>query len=745
MKQDLTIRISADIKKFQDKLKSVKGDTEDLNNSLKSAATKAGIAFAGLTVAIGGTVAQAAKMETLQSQFEVLTGSVGDATRAMEDLKEFSAGTPFQFEDIAKAGQKLLAFGFSADELKDRLKEIGDVSAAVGAPLGDLTLIFGQVAAAGKLTGERFNQLKERAVPIGPALAKTMGVAESSLTDLVSQGKVTAEVFQKAFASMSQEGGQAFQGLEKVSGTLGGKLSTLQDNVALLAAAIGEQFLPFIAAATDGLTDFLKYVNDNKEFAKWAAIALAVGAALTGLITVLALASSAFLTISAAITALGGASAIAAVPMTALGTAIQVAISPITLAIVAIGAFVYALYKFRNEVMTIMQGVGELLVGVFTFDYTKIKEGFSKAKAAVLRGAGEIKKDFMSLIPSGEDDVVTDKVTPKPDKVRQKMDETKTVIAEKSKELLKLEEDFLAAKQALNMADRELSTQLELQFETERAELLLELRTQELTQEQQHQLALLELVKQRRAEELRGEMTDQQLKEKLQLKHQIELAKIKNDAREAELNARNKYELELAKKQAEERAQYLKDEIEFGKAYADARRNFRSEDYQNAKSTMGDLSYLQKSTNKDLFRVGQAAALAMATMNIAEGITKALTLPFPASLAAGIKVAAVGATQISAITGTSIAGFADGGIVTGGLPGRDTVPIMAQRGELIAPPKSFDEVINGVIQQRANQGAPGAEGGANTAQTVEIRFREDAYEILEYKLLERNQLGISLG
>jgi hypothetical protein len=49
MSREILIRISADAKNFKQKLKEVEGQTADLNETLKSTAFKAGIAFAGLT------------------------------------------------------------------------------------------------------------------------------------------------------------------------------------------------------------------------------------------------------------------------------------------------------------------------------------------------------------------------------------------------------------------------------------------------------------------------------------------------------------------------------------------------------------------------------------------------------------------------------------------------------------------------------------------------------------------------
>ncbi len=91
----------------------------------------------------------------------------------MSDLQQFAATTPFQLPGLANAASQLLSFGFAQEEVIDRLKVLGDIAAGSGSDIKEITLIFGQVAAAGKLTGERLLQLQERAIPIGPAIAET--------------------------------------------------------------------------------------------------------------------------------------------------------------------------------------------------------------------------------------------------------------------------------------------------------------------------------------------------------------------------------------------------------------------------------------------------------------------------------------------------------------------------------------------------------------------------------------------
>ena len=216
---------------------------------------------------LSGSVADATiELETAATKFEVLTGSAARANQIMQELQEFSANTPFQFTEVASAAQRLLSFGFTTEEVKDRLQDLGDVAAASGADVNELSLIFGQVRAAGKLTGERLLQLQERAIPIGPALAESLGVAESQIRKLVSEGKVSFDEFEEAFRSLNEEGEFAFGGIEKRSQTLAGRISTLKDNFALFSADIGERFTPVFKVAITSLTEFLQTLQNSVAF-----------------------------------------------------------------------------------------------------------------------------------------------------------------------------------------------------------------------------------------------------------------------------------------------------------------------------------------------------------------------------------------------------------------------------------------------------------------------------------------------
>jgi len=264
--EELIIKVDGDIKDYKKSIGEVGKTNKKLSKGLELLAKGSAIAFAGLAGSIVFAVNEAKKIETITTQFEILTGSAAKASEIVKDLQEFSASTPFQFEGISKTATQLLGFGFVADEIPDKLQAIGDVASAAGKPIQEVGFIFGQISAAGKLTGERLLQLQERAIPIGPAIAKTMGVAETAVKDLVSKGKVDFATFEKAFQSLSAEGGFAFGGMIKQSKTLDGVLSTVGDNISLLAADIGKELLPTVKLGAEAFLEFVQGMREADSF-----------------------------------------------------------------------------------------------------------------------------------------------------------------------------------------------------------------------------------------------------------------------------------------------------------------------------------------------------------------------------------------------------------------------------------------------------------------------------------------------
>lgn len=250
------------------------GVATGMTTALVSAAASATQAFGQVGASILKVGADAEKSKVF---FTTFLGSASKASAVLKDITKFAAETPFELPEVERAAKQLLAFGFTADQLKPTLTAVGNIAAGTGTNFSELADIIGKAKTQGRLYAEDINQLTGRGIPIIQALAKQYGVAESEVKKLVEQGKVGFPQLEKALVSMTSEGGR-FEGLmSKLAQTTGGKFTNLSDRITQSFKTIFENIQPAINAALDvaasffdGLQVDFKSINElAKTFAGW--------------------------------------------------------------------------------------------------------------------------------------------------------------------------------------------------------------------------------------------------------------------------------------------------------------------------------------------------------------------------------------------------------------------------------------------------------------------------------------------
>lgn len=204
------------------------------------------LGIAGAAGIMKKAISAAADMESLEVAFETIIGDGGKARETLKGIAELGASTPFEFPELADAGRKLLAFGEAADNIVPALRRIGDVSAGVQAPIAEIAEIYGKARVQGTLFAEDINQLTGRGIPIIQQFAQILGVSQSEVKKLASEGKITFPLLEQAFKNLTTEGGSFFGMMEKQSRTTNGLLSTLKDNFNELFRIIGKPINDFL-------------------------------------------------------------------------------------------------------------------------------------------------------------------------------------------------------------------------------------------------------------------------------------------------------------------------------------------------------------------------------------------------------------------------------------------------------------------------------------------------------------------
>jgi tape measure domain-containing protein len=250
-------------------LRPIQSGYTQLTAGLTKFATAAGLAFSVDTLLQYGR--EVLKVANTQEQFNIaLNTMVGTKAKADQVIAQgiaLATNSPFTITQVQEGTKQLLAMGFSADEVIDKLEILGNIGAGVGTDkLPQLTLALGQVKAAGRLMGQELNQFVQAGVPLLEEIGKAIGKPTSEIKKMVEAGQIGYPIVEKALQNLTTEGGRFAGLMEKQAKSLGGLWSTLGDsftqNVSLpIGQSIAEIAKPAIKALTeviDGLSDSTK-------------------------------------------------------------------------------------------------------------------------------------------------------------------------------------------------------------------------------------------------------------------------------------------------------------------------------------------------------------------------------------------------------------------------------------------------------------------------------------------------------
>lgn len=348
-------------------------------DSIQGVITKAAIFATTSSVGIGTFVKSAADLQQTSKSFEVLTGNVDTANKLFAQLARYANTTPFEFPQIAKAGQILLGFGIQSDQVYSRIQMLGDIAAATGADFTSLALVFGQVNATGRLMGQDALQLINNKIPITSILAKDLGISVQEVKQRMEEGTISTDMFNAALEKTTKQGGFAFHGTDVLAQSLNGRLSTLKDTV----LEVGRNMLGVKVDPELGLT-----VKPGGLFDRLSNMVPKIGESLQSVGPKLAGAFQWLFDHGEFVkqVLVGVAAAFVAAKLAAIGFAIAAVVNPVTLiatAIVALIGLLAALEVRFHFVEAAMKVIGPLVSGIWsalkmllTGDFTGSKSFF---------------------------------------------------------------------------------------------------------------------------------------------------------------------------------------------------------------------------------------------------------------------------------------------------------------------------------------------------------------------------------
>ena len=232
-------------------------------NSISSIAKKCATALGGLfildkvkdyaTEVVKTGISYNAMSEQAQVAWATILGSQAKASQMMKDIEKYAAETPFSKMGVDAMAKQLTNAGFHGKALFDQLTKFGNMGSAFGIQedsLKEMVRQYSQVQQAQIAYTEDLNILQDRGIPIFKALGEVMGVPVSQVKKLASEGKVTSEVYNKAIDSIASHTTGA---MENQSKTFSGMMSTLEDNLTMLAGALAKPIFDKMKENLQGL------------------------------------------------------------------------------------------------------------------------------------------------------------------------------------------------------------------------------------------------------------------------------------------------------------------------------------------------------------------------------------------------------------------------------------------------------------------------------------------------------------
>lgn len=225
---------------------------------LKKTAVGAGVAIGGV---LAGSVAKGFQRLSAIEQAEAKLSGLGHSAESVESIMQNALGsvkgTAFGLDEAAGLAGTLVASGIKpGEELEKTLKLTADSATIAGRELGDMGLIWGSVAAKGKLQGDDAMQLLSSGIPIWQMVGDVMGVTAGEAQELGSKGEVSFDIFRQA---MEQGvGGAAL----KAGNTTQGAFKNMGAAMGRFGAALLKDVYPLIGPVLNKITDLFDYLTD---------------------------------------------------------------------------------------------------------------------------------------------------------------------------------------------------------------------------------------------------------------------------------------------------------------------------------------------------------------------------------------------------------------------------------------------------------------------------------------------------
>lgn len=241
--------------------KKASSELDDLSKQVRNFATLVATAFTFNEIKqfAFDVIEAKTSIDSVKLSLDTMLGSKRESAELYSQIVTLAKTTPFTLQEVSEQVVKLKAYNIATDELIPTITALGNISAAVGKEkLPQLTLAYGQVANAGKLMGTELRQFTEAGVPLLDLIATAYGKTKDAVVKMAADHEISFAMVKKALMDASEEGGKYAGLMEKMSKTVGGAVSNLEDTFFVAKGRIGDFFEKEIRGGTSILSDMIE-------------------------------------------------------------------------------------------------------------------------------------------------------------------------------------------------------------------------------------------------------------------------------------------------------------------------------------------------------------------------------------------------------------------------------------------------------------------------------------------------------
>lgn len=227
-----------------------------------AAGIASGVSFAG---AFAKGFGRLKSIDTAEAKLRGLGHTTASIQSIMDSALKSVKGTAFALDEAVTTAASLSASGIKpGEQLTTTLKTVADTAAIAGTSMADMGVIFGSVAARGKLQGDDLLQLTSRGVPAIQMIAQATGKTSQELSQMMSKGQLTFDMFERGMREGL--GGAALAYGDTFVGAFSNMVTASARLTADLLEPWYDQAVPLFKAVTGGIDDVagaLKPVNEQ--------------------------------------------------------------------------------------------------------------------------------------------------------------------------------------------------------------------------------------------------------------------------------------------------------------------------------------------------------------------------------------------------------------------------------------------------------------------------------------------------